>query len=97
MILRDDMLCQIQFENYIAEISDLFLSNESFESLFHIPGSFKCVKFVPFHPTKAYQKDPKGRNSTYLEDPGIFTRSSFMTWDFPVCFEETFETWSLRN
>ena len=20
-----------------------------------------------------------------------------MTWDFPVCFEETFETWSLRN
>ena len=33
-----------------------------------IPGSSKCVKFVPFH-----QKNlPKGRNFTYLEDPGIY-------------------------
>ena len=33
----------------------------------YIPGSSKCVKFVPFHP-----KDlPKGRNFTYLEGPGM--------------------------
>ena len=33
-----------------------------------IPGSSKCVKFVPFHPKNL----PKGRNFTYLEDPGMF-------------------------
>ena len=32
-----------------------------------IPGSSKCVKFVPFHPKNL----PKGRNFTYLENPGI--------------------------
>ena len=32
-----------------------------------IPGSSKCVKFLPFHPKNI----PKGRNFTYLEDPGI--------------------------
>ena len=32
-----------------------------------IPGSSKCVKFVPFQPNN----QPKGRNFTYLEDPGI--------------------------
>ena len=32
-----------------------------------IPGSSKYVKFVPFHPKNL----PKGRNFTYLEDPGI--------------------------
>ena len=32
-----------------------------------IPSS-KYVKFVPFHPKNL----PKGRNFTYLEDPGIF-------------------------
>ena len=34
----------------------------------HIPGSSKCVKFVPFRP----KNQPKGRNSTYVEDPGIY-------------------------
>ena len=34
----------------------------------YIPGSSKCVKFVPFHPKNL----PKGRNFTYLEDPGIY-------------------------
>ena len=33
-----------------------------------IPGSSKCVKFVPFHP----KNQPKGRKFTKLEDPGIF-------------------------
>ena len=33
----------------------------------YIPGSSKCVKFVPFHP-----KDlPKGKIFPYLEDPGM--------------------------
>ena len=34
----------------------------------YVPGSSKCVKFVPFH----QQNLPKGRNFTHLEDPGIF-------------------------
>ena len=33
----------------------------------YMPGSSKCVKFVPFHKKKL----PKGRIFTYLEDPGI--------------------------
>ena len=33
-----------------------------------IPESSKCVKFVPFHQKKL----PKGRNFTYVEDPGIY-------------------------
>ena len=32
-----------------------------------IPGSSKCVKFVPVHQKKL----PKGRHVTYLEDAGI--------------------------
>ena len=32
-----------------------------------IPGSSRCVKFVPFHPKNM----PKGRHFTYLEDPGM--------------------------
>ena len=35
--------------------------------LCNIPGSSKCVKFVPFHP----KKHTKGRNFTYLENPGM--------------------------
>ena len=38
----------------------------------YIPGSSKCVKFVPFHPKNL----PKGRNFTYLEDPGMITEES---------------------
>ena len=34
----------------------------------YIPGSSKCVKFVPKITQKTYQK---GRNFTYLEDTGI--------------------------
>ena len=34
----------------------------------YIPGSSRCVKIVPFHPKNM----PKGRNFTYLEDPGIY-------------------------
>ena len=33
----------------------------------NIPGSSKCVKFVPFHSKNL----PKGRNFTYMEDLGI--------------------------
>ena len=33
----------------------------------YIPGSSKCVLFVPFHKKKL----PKGINFTYLEDPGM--------------------------
>ena len=33
-----------------------------------IPGSSKRVKCLPFHPKKNL---PKGRNFTYLEDPGM--------------------------
>ena len=32
----------------------------------YIPGSSKCVEFVPFHPQKATKNLPKGRNCTYL-------------------------------
>ena len=40
------------------------------EPMIIIPGSSKCVKFLPFH-----QKNlPKGRIFTYLEDPGIINR-----------------------
>ena len=35
--------------------------------IYDIPGSSKCVKFVPFHPKNL----PKNRNFTYMEDPGI--------------------------
>ena len=43
----------------------------------HIPGSSKCVKFVPFH-----QKNlPKGTNVTQLEDPGIIDNCNTI-----VCF-----------
>ena len=35
--------------------------------IYLIPGSSKCVKSVPFHPKNL----PKGRNFTYMEDPGI--------------------------
>ena len=34
----------------------------------HIPGSSKCVKFVPFHPKNL----PKNRNFTYMEDQGLY-------------------------
>ena len=34
----------------------------------HIPGSSKCVKFVPYHPKNL----PKNRSFTYMEDPGIY-------------------------
>ena len=44
----------------------LFLE-DTVDPLKIIPGSSKCVKFVPFHPKNI----PKGGNSTYLEDPGI--------------------------
>ena len=46
---------------------DMTFSIYLFLNIF-IPGPSKCVKFMPFH-----QKNlPKGRNFTYLEDPGIF-------------------------
>ena len=35
-----------------------------------IPGSSKCVKFLPFHQKKL----PKGRIFTYLEDAGILSK-----------------------
>ena len=37
-------------------------------TIYHIPGSSRYVKFLLFHLKK---KLPKGRNFTYLEDPGI--------------------------
>ena len=39
-----------------------------------IPGSSKCVKFVPFHPKNL----PKNINFTYREDPGICDSSFFL-------------------
>ena len=40
-----------------------------------IPGSSKCVKFVTFHPKNL----PKGRNFTYLEDPGMHAYFSIVS------------------
>ena len=43
----------------------------------YMPGSSKCVKFVPFHP----KNKPKGRHFTYLEDPGIsYTHICIYLW-----------------
>ena len=44
-----------------------------------IPRSSKCVKCVPFHPKNL----PKGRNFTYMEDPGIMDgwKTSVSFWD----------------
>ena len=39
-----------------------------------IPGSSKRVKFVPFHPRNL----PKGRNFTYMEDPGIYVYTNYI-------------------
>ena len=44
-----------------------FCWNHKQKSCRCIPGSSKCVKFVPIHPKNL----PKGRNFTYLEDTGI--------------------------
>ena len=46
--------------HYPVLFRDYFINHD-------IPGSSKCVKFVPFHP----ENIPKGRKFTYLEDPGI--------------------------
>ena len=42
-----------------------------------IPGSSKYVKFAPFH----LKKLPRGRNFTYLEDPGM---NMYMKWSLLV-------------
>ena len=51
-----------------------------------IPGSSKCVKFVPFH----HKNLPKGRNFTYLEDPGMTWHDEclYVTFVPDVCFFE---------
>ena len=51
-------------------ISSMYTTSMSCILYIYIPGSSKCVKFVPFHPKNI----PKGRNFTYLEDPGILIR-----------------------
>ena len=59
-----------------------------FDYRIDLPGFSKCVKFVPFH----FNKLPKGRNSTYLEDPG---RSIEVELPFFIPTEtvEVFERW----
>ena len=52
-------------------LATIFPSTQSkvFLQAIYIPGSSKCVKFVPFRPKFL----PKGRILTYLEGPGIYT------------------------
>ena len=60
--------------------------------LLGIPGSSKCVKFLPFHPKNI----PKGRNFTYLEDPVI--GDSLPMDDFrPGSLDVFLGTWSMRG
>ena len=54
-----------------------------------IPGSSKCVKFVPFHPKNL----PKGRNFTYMEDPGIYICTSILLFNYEMKTREV--QWSL--
>ena len=83
------MLCRVQFfENYKAEISDFFvcLKMRGFESC-------NCKMKCKYKTGRATQPVEFEGGLNHYFTYSIFTRISFMA----RMFEETFETWSLRN
>ena len=59
-------MCLLKFNVY-SKIRFLIIIYCISSECIYIPGSSKCEKFVPVHQKKL----PKGRNFTYLEDPGV--------------------------
>ena len=77
------------FEKHLMEGNGLKL--KVFQDADDTGASSKCVKFVPFHPAKPYQK---AEMFTYLEDAGIYIYIYIYTYciHIAVCVHNMYST-----